>query len=219
MVRLLVQPSGRCFLPPLRWHFRASAATVFASNRVGAVGHHPRARDTFSQRPARPSPYSLREEERPMLRSAASVPASSAVSRRAVLLSGAAILGGWPARLRAAPDQGSGPCATASPAAVIASASEPGPRLLVRGRLFAPDGERPAAGALVYASQTDATGVYNPDRNAPPRLRGYMKTDADGRFEYETIRPGSYPGTRNPAHVHHQAWGGGWPAQWLGDLN
>jgi protocatechuate 3,4-dioxygenase beta subunit len=142
------------------------------------------------------------------------------LSRRALL---AATLGGlttklWAARPRKA-DDGGGPCATATTRAVLAGPQEPGLRLLVRGRLIAPDGERPAGGAILYAYQTDATGIYHRDRDAPPRLRGFMKTDADGRFEYETIQPGSYPGTRTPAHVHHQAWGGGWPAQWLNDLN
>jgi protocatechuate 3,4-dioxygenase beta subunit len=116
-------------------------------------------------------------------------------------------------------DLGRGPCADATVRAALAAADEPGPRLLVRGHLFAPDGERPAAGAILYAYQTDVTGVYNRERGAAPRLRGYMRTDAEGRFEYDTIRPGSYPGTRVPAHVHHHAWGGGWPAQWLGELN
>jgi hypothetical protein len=38
------------------------------------------------------------------------------------------------------------------------------------------------------AFQTDVTGVYNRERGAPPRLRGYMKTDAEGRF---TTTPGA----------------------------
>jgi protocatechuate 3,4-dioxygenase beta subunit len=143
------------------------------------------------------------------------------LSRRAFLAASALGLAarGEAATLGEAGELGRGPCADATVRVVLAGAREPGPRLLVRGRLFAPDGERPAAGAILYAYQTDVTGVYNRDRGAPPRLRGYMKTDADGRFEYETIRPGSYPGTRVPAHVHHHAWGGGWPAQWLGELN
>jgi protocatechuate 3,4-dioxygenase beta subunit len=143
------------------------------------------------------------------------------LSRRALLTSGVLGLAARvrAARLRPADELGRGPCATASPRAVIAGADEPGARLLVRGRLFAPDGERPAAGTILYAYQTDATGIYSRDRSAPPRLRGFMKTDADGRFEYETIRPGSYPGSTIAAHVHHHAWGGGWPAQWIGELN
>jgi protocatechuate 3,4-dioxygenase beta subunit len=34
-------------------------------------------------------------------------------------------------------------------------------------------------------------------------LRGYLRTDAQGRYEFRTIRPGSYPGTRNPGHIHY----------------
>ena len=145
-------------------------------------------------------------------------------SRRTFLIAG--LTGG--AALRAARglalplpdarDLGQGPCGTATPRAVLAGASEPGTRLLVRGRLFAADGERPAAFAILYAYQTDATGIYSATPG-PPRLRGFMKTDAEGRFEYETIRPGSYPGRTIAAHVHHQVWGGGFPAQWVKDLN
>jgi protocatechuate 3,4-dioxygenase beta subunit len=145
----------------------------------------------------------------------------SPLSRRAFLVSSG--LGfaaeALAARIADADELGGGPCAAAQAHAVLADAAEPGVRMVVRGRLFAPDGERPAAGVIVYAYQTDAKGVYAPQQSAPPRLRAFMKTDAEGRFRYETIRPGSYPGTRNPAHVHHQAWGGGWLPQWLAELN
>jgi protocatechuate 3,4-dioxygenase beta subunit len=30
-----------------------------------------------------------------------------------------------------------------------------------------------------------------------------MHTDAEGRYEYRTIRPGPYPGGGVPAHVHY----------------
>jgi protocatechuate 3,4-dioxygenase beta subunit len=141
-------------------------------------------------------------------------------SRRAFLTSTLAGVASFAwAETRNPDDLGQGPCTTATPRATLAPSGEPGLRMRVLGRLFAPDGTSPAAGAILYAYQTDATGVYNKDRGAPPRLRGFMKTDADGRFEYDTIRPGSYPGTRVPAHVHHHAWGGGWPAQWLTELN
>jgi protocatechuate 3,4-dioxygenase beta subunit len=45
-----------------------------------------------------------------------------------------------------------------------------------------------------------------------------MKTGPDGRFEYRTIRPASYPGSTIAAHVHTQLWGGGYPPQWNTDL-
>jgi protocatechuate 3,4-dioxygenase beta subunit len=110
------------------------------------------------------------------------------------------------------------PCAQAGREAVLAPSSEPGERLRVEGLVFAPDGTTPVEGAIVYAYQTDTTGLYATPPARTPRLRGYMKTDRDGRFSYDTIRPGSYPGGKNPAHVHHQAWGAGYPAQWAGDL-
>jgi protocatechuate 3,4-dioxygenase beta subunit len=47
---------------------------------------------------------------------------------------------------------------------------------------------------------------------ANARLFAFMKTDKDGRFEFETIRPGGYPGRpdrqgeqwRIPQHIHFQ---------------
>lgn len=145
----------------------------------------------------------------------------SPLSRRAFLVSSGLglALRADPSRAADEAEIGRGPCAAATAHAVLAGAAEEGLRLVVRGRLFAPDGERPAGGAIVYAYQTNAKGVYAPEPGTPPRLRAFMKTDAEGRFQYDTIRPGSYPGTRNPAHVHNQAWGGGWPAQWLAELN
>lgn len=142
---------------------------------------------------------------------------SYATRRRAVLLGiGAAlivILG--PALLGS---KGGDPCAGAGREAALAPAVEPGTRLRVEGLVFAPDGTTPVEGVVVYAYQTDVTGRYTTVPGGTPRLRGYMKTDRDGRFSYDTIRPGSYPGGRNPAHVHHQLWGAGYPAQWASDL-
>jgi hypothetical protein len=109
------------------------------------------------------------------------------------------------------------PCRAAGPETRLAPPGEPGSRLRVEGLVLAPDGTTPVAGVLVYAFQTDATGVYAPP-GRPPRLRGWMRTGRDGRFAYDTIRPGSYPGGRNPAHVHHQLWGAGYPPQWGTDL-
>jgi protocatechuate 3,4-dioxygenase beta subunit len=45
-----------------------------------------------------------------------------------------------------------------------------------------------------------------------------MKTDGAGRFELRTIRPGSYPRMRVPAHIHFVLWGGGYPLQWTEQL-
>jgi hypothetical protein len=89
----------------------------------------------------------------------------------------------------------------------IAPASEPGDPLVVRGRLLTVDGS-PAAGAIVFAYQTDSAGLYDRRENGPHswRLRGWVRTDNDGRFTFETIRPGSYPNSNNPPHVHFTAF-------------
>jgi protocatechuate 3,4-dioxygenase beta subunit len=87
---------------------------------------------------------------------------------------------------------------------VVAGADEPGERLVVSGRVL--DGGRPVRGVSVFVFQTDVDGRYSKeltgnDAELDPRLHGAMRTDADGAYEYETIRPGHYDG--NPAHVHY----------------
>lgn len=93
-----------------------------------------------------------------------------------------------------------------APSAItVAGAEEPGERLTVAGRVFGADGETPVAGASVYVYHTDVKGYYSPgtNDNRNPRLRGYLRTDAQGRYEFKTIKPGSYPNSRVPAHIHY----------------
>ena len=89
----------------------------------------------------------------------------------------------------------------------IAPVTEPGSPLIVRGRILAVDGT-PAATAVIFAYQTDRGGLYDTPANGPHswRLRGWARADADGRFTFETIRPGSYPNSNNPPHVHFTAF-------------
>src|SRR5579872_4756629 len=70
----------------------------------------------------------------------------------------------------------------------ITAPAEPGEPLTVAGQVFAPDGVTPAPGVTVYAYNTDANGCYGENRaEYPPRIYGWMKTDAAGRFELQTI--------------------------------
>jgi protocatechuate 3,4-dioxygenase beta subunit len=91
--------------------------------------------------------------------------------------------------------------------ASLAELNEPGEPLIVSGRIFKKDGKTPAAGILLYIYHTDNKGLYSP---APTQtkgrrhghLRGWMITDAQGRYEFKTIRPASYPNSKNPQHIH-----------------
>ena len=99
---------------------------------------------------------------------------------------------------------------------VITAKDEPGRPLLVSGRIYGPDGKTPLEGVTLYVYHTDNTGLYPGDGiNPAPRLRGWMKTDREGRYEFRTIKPASYPNSSNPEHVHTKASGAGFAERWL----
>jgi protocatechuate 3,4-dioxygenase, beta subunit len=106
------------------------------------------------------------------------------------------------------------PVASLSSKARIAPADEPGDPLVISGQVFDPAGVPPVANVVVYAYHTDVRGLYTPSGAArPPRLRGWARTDAEGRYEFRTIRPAPYPGNGPPAHVHLYVSGAGYPRQ------
>jgi len=86
----------------------------------------------------------------------------------------------------------------------LALPDEPGEPMVVSGTVRNAD-DKPISGALIYVFHADARGHYAP--NAPmdepgSRLFGFMKTGADGRYEFRTIRPGGYPHAPIPQHIH-----------------
>jgi protocatechuate 3,4-dioxygenase beta subunit len=83
----------------------------------------------------------------------------------------------------------------------IAPAGEPGQPMRITGLVRDRQG-RPAAGIIVYAYQTDAGGLYPTANTRHGRLRGWVRSDASGRYRFDTIRPGGYPNTNIPQHVH-----------------
>jgi protocatechuate 3,4-dioxygenase, beta subunit len=101
----------------------------------------------------------------------------------------------------------------------IVSDREPGQPLIVSGTIYAPDGRKPLEGITLYVYQTDATGVYstsgNGGDNRNTRIHGMMRTGADGLYEFRTIKPASYPGTRNAAHIHAYVSGTDYPEYWI----
>jgi protocatechuate 3,4-dioxygenase beta subunit len=92
--------------------------------------------------------------------------------------------------------------ANAPSSVVVAGNDEPGERFIVTGQVL--DGTKPLPGVSIYVFQADADGLYtkdasNSDQNA--RLHGAMRSDASGRYRFETIKPKGYGGA--PAHVHY----------------
>jgi protocatechuate 3,4-dioxygenase beta subunit len=88
----------------------------------------------------------------------------------------------------------------------LAPAREPGTRLTVSGVVVDATGA-PVAAASIYAYQTDAEGYYGvkPESdNQRPRLKLFLRSDASGAWSFETIRPGSYPASRVPGHIHFE---------------
>jgi protocatechuate 3,4-dioxygenase beta subunit len=88
----------------------------------------------------------------------------------------------------------------------VAAAREPGERLTISGVVAAGDGS-PIGGASLYVYQTDREGYYGVkplSDNRNPRLKLFLRSAADGSWSFETIRPGSYPGSRAPAHIHFE---------------
>lgn len=89
----------------------------------------------------------------------------------------------------------------------ITNEREPGEQLLMSGTIFLPDGKSPAVGVVLYVYHTDTTGYYgNDDDPYNPRLRGWMKTGADGKYSFRTIKPAPYPHRTTPAHIHAQIY-------------
>ena len=106
----------------------------------------------------------------------------------------------------------------------IAPPGEPGTPLVVSGIVYRPDGRTPAAGVLVYAYHTNAAGVYpsggtgtgHAQRHG--RLRGWVRTDSAGRYQFTTIRPAPYPSRGEPAHIHLTVTPPGGEERWVDDI-
>ncbi len=85
--------------------------------------------------------------------------------------------------------------------------------IYVRGRVL-DEACRPVAGALVEIWQANSGGRYDHERDAgnprplDPNFQGWaeMVTDAEGRYGFKTVKPGSYPaddqGWIRPSHIH-----------------
>ncbi len=88
----------------------------------------------------------------------------------------------------------------------ISPKGEPGEPMIIEGTIYKKDGKTPAPDVVLYVYHTDAQGYYS---NIPGQkelrhghLRGWIKTGADGKYKFTSVRPAQYPRETIPAHIH-----------------
>jgi protocatechuate 3,4-dioxygenase beta subunit len=93
-----------------------------------------------------------------------------------------------------------------------------GERIVVTGRVLDEDG-RPVPRTLVEVWQANAAGRYTHHGDQHPAPldpnfsgAGRVKTDAEGRYKFVTVKPGAYPWRNHPnawrpAHIHFSLFG------------
>jgi protocatechuate 3,4-dioxygenase, beta subunit len=90
----------------------------------------------------------------------------------------------------------------------VTDAAEPGEKLEISGVIYKSDGKTPAPNVILYVYQTAKSGLYEPGPNQTGgvrrhgRIRGWVKSNQKGEYKFLTIRPGSYPNSDIPAHIH-----------------
>jgi protocatechuate 3,4-dioxygenase beta subunit len=86
--------------------------------------------------------------------------------------------------------------------------NETGPRIRINGTVYKSGGKEPAEGVILYVYHTNQEGIYPTDRTSTGwgrrhgTIRGWVKTNSDGRYTFYTLKPASYPGGSDPAHIH-----------------
>jgi protocatechuate 3,4-dioxygenase beta subunit len=84
-------------------------------------------------------------------------------------------------------------------------------------------GGKPARDIVIYAYHTDEKGLYSKAGNETGvqkwhgRHHGWAITNANGEYELHTIRPGKYPNSNAPAHIHAAVLQNG-EAFWVSDF-
>jgi len=83
-----------------------------------------------------------------------------------------------------------------------------GVKIKITGTIFQPDGKTPTSDVILYVYHTNEGGIYENKNNATNWerrhgfIRGWIKTDKEGKYTFYTLKPGVYPNRSAPAHIH-----------------
>ena len=78
-------------------------------------------------------------------------------------------------------------------------------KVMITGIIYQSDGVTPAEGVILYISQPNENGDYELKKENGKRYvhhRGWVKTDADGRYKFYTFIPGNFLRNRELKHIH-----------------
>ncbi|MGB5464094.1 MAG: intradiol ring-cleavage dioxygenase [Aureibaculum sp.] len=81
-------------------------------------------------------------------------------------------------------------------------------KIKITGIIYKKDGKTPAKDVILYAYQTNEKGIYPKIKTSlgwekrHGYIRGWIKTDASGKYTFYTFRPGSYPNSSIAQHIH-----------------
>ncbi|MDQ3801414.1 MAG: hypothetical protein M3384_18485 [Acidobacteriota bacterium] len=102
----------------------------------------------------------------------------------------------------------------------LAKKSERDEPMIISGTVYQADGKTPAPNVLIYFYHTDAEGYYGRGAGEPKHghFRGWLLTDARGRYEFSSIRPASYPSQTISAHVHMTLTGKDFRENWIDSI-
>lgn len=82
------------------------------------------------------------------------------------------------------------------------------PKLKIVGIVYESDGTTPAENVILYIYHTNRKGIYETKENDKGWarrhgfIRGWIKTGKNGKYEFFTFRPASYPDQSEPEHIH-----------------
>jgi protocatechuate 3,4-dioxygenase beta subunit len=95
-----------------------------------------------------------------------------------------------------------------SPVDTLPDFNNNGLKLKLTGTIYKSDGITPVENVILYIYHTNQNGIYptKGDETGWAKrhgyIRGWIKTNDDGKYTFYTLKPGTYPNRSAPAHIH-----------------